>query len=173
MPVELYFNCCSATHTALKTQGPWVPRPQVQCFNSPLSAGFCHFLLVFNLLVAQTLIRMTIDSRETHAITTCYLLLLSFYTSNHIMVITSLHTKLLYLLLPLLFFFYNLHLSYPVWANCCSHLWGMSCDIWSPEIFCPPGPNISGKLKYLVWGDRIFQILLEIFGPPLKYLVPH
>ena len=29
----------------------------------------------------------------------------------------------------------------------------VSCDIWSPEIFCPPGPNISGKLKYLVWGD--------------------
>ena len=29
----------------------------------------------------------------------------------------------------------------------------VSCDIWSPEIFCPPRPNISGKLEYLVWGD--------------------
>ena len=143
MPVELYFNCCSATHTALKTQGPWVPRPQVQCFNSPLSAGFCHFLLVFNLLVAQTLIRMTIDSRETHAITTCYLLLLSFYTSNHIMVITSLHTKLLYLLLPLLFFFI-ISTYHTLFGQIAAVICG-GCHV----IFGPP--------KYSVPLDQIFQ----------------
>ena len=76
----------------------------------------------------------------------------------------------------------DVHYSlYPldIWFNRGTTVWadvhyGLNCHVifGPPEIFCPPGPNISGKLKYLVWGDWLFQILLEIFGPPLKYLFP-
>ena len=57
----------------------------------------------------------------------------------------------------------DVHYSlYPldIWFNRGTTVWadvhyGLNCHVifGPPEIFCPPGPNISGKLKYLVWGD--------------------